>query len=183
MASAREVRARLRKKAADERRQREEAAVLVNEAAAIAVKARADHNAALRKVFEAALKPEVDEERAAMLRELLDAALAGSPKVVEAERAAGRAVLAAGVLKVPQTELAEVTEQRVEVLRRWTQLVPQDKANSGTGSAAEPGAGASEPSGASGLGSRPGSEPAEVDAAAVTAGPMFGDRGDVAAAG
>ncbi|WP_284741816.1 hypothetical protein [Amycolatopsis sp. RTGN1] len=170
MASAREVRAKLRKKAADERRLQEDAAVAVSEAAKIAVKARTDNDAALRKVFEAALKPGADEERAAKLRELLDAALAESPQVIEAEIAAGRAVLAAGVLKVPQTELAEVTEQRVEVLRRWTQLVPQDKANPAV-STAEPGAGTPEPPGTSRAGSRPEPELAEANAVAATADP------------
>lgn len=183
MATARQIRAKLRKDEADESRRREEAAVAVGKAAEIAVKARADNDAALRKVFEAALKPGADEERAATLRKLLDAALAESPQVIEAETAAGRAVLAAGALKVPQTKLAEVTEQRVEVLRRWTQLVPQDKASPSAESADGQHASTSGPSGASGSDPGQATELAEVDVVAEVESPGFRDRGDIAAAG
>jgi len=120
--SAREIRAKLRKKEADERRKREDAVVTAAEAAAAAVKARADNDAVLREAFEAALKTGEDTARAATLRETFEAALADSPQVVEAERAAGRAVIAAAAFKVTQVELAELTEQRVEDLRRWAQM-------------------------------------------------------------
>ncbi|WP_394622437.1 hypothetical protein JNUCC0626_49765 (plasmid) [Lentzea sp. JNUCC 0626] len=131
MPSAREIRAKLRKKEADERRKREDAVVTAAEAAATAVKARADNDAALREAFEAALKTGGDSARAATLRETFEAALADSPQVVEAERAAGRAVIAATAFKVTQVELAELTEQRVEDLRRWAQMAKQDEPGSG----------------------------------------------------
>jgi hypothetical protein len=135
--SAREIRAKLRKKEDDERRKREDAVVTVAEAAATAVKARADNDAALRETFEAALKTGEDTARAAALRKTFEAALADSPQVVEAERAAGRAVIAAAAFKVTQVELAELTEQRVEDLRRWAQLAKQAEPGSDSARAGE----------------------------------------------
>lgn len=120
--SARDIRARLRQRDQDERRKREEAVVAVGVAAAAAVKSRADNDAALRAAFEAALKTREAEARAGKLREAFEAALAGSPQVVEAEVAAGLAVIAAAEFKVTQGQLAELTGHRVEDLRRWTQL-------------------------------------------------------------
>lgn len=137
MPSAREIRAKLRKKEADERRKREDAVVTAAEAAATAVKTRADNDAALREAFEAALKTGGDSARAATLRETFEAALADSPQVVEAERAAGRAVIAAAAFKVTQVELAELTEQRVEDLRRWAQMAKQDEPDGGPAAGGE----------------------------------------------
>ncbi|RLK58436.1 hypothetical protein [Actinokineospora cianjurensis] len=122
MPSAREIRTKLRRREADERRKREDAVVTAAEAAATAVKTRADNDAALREAFEAALKSGEDTARVATLRETFEAALADNPQVVEAERAAGRAVIAATAFKVTQVELVELTEQRVEDLRRWAQM-------------------------------------------------------------
>jgi hypothetical protein len=124
--SAREIRAKLRKQDEDERKRREAAVLAVAEAAASAVRARAEHEAALREAFEAALKTrDGDAERAGKLREAFEAALVGSAQVVEAETAAGKAVNAATALKVTQAQLAEFTEQKVEDLRRWVQVARQ----------------------------------------------------------
>lgn len=124
-ASARDIRAKLRRQDEAERRKREDAVVAVGEAAAAAVKARADNDAALRTVFEAALKPHASEGRAGQLRKAFEEALAESPEVLETEMTAGRAVLAATEFRVTQSQLAEFTAQRVEDLRRWAQLARQ----------------------------------------------------------
>lgn len=120
VASAREIRARLRKKADDERKKREDAVVAVGDAGLAALKAREDNNTALRAAFETALRTR-DGERVAKLRTEFEAALTDDPAVLAAELAAGRAVLAAAEFKVTQVELAELTELRVEDLRAWTQ--------------------------------------------------------------
>lgn len=124
MASAREIRARLRKQADDERRKREDAVVAVGDAGKAALKAREDHNAALRTAFETALRTR-DAERVAKLRAGFESALTDDPAVLAAELAAGRAVLAAAEFKVTQAGLAELTELRVEDLRVWTQVARQ----------------------------------------------------------
>ncbi len=98
----------------------------VADAAGGAVKARAEHEAALREAFEAALKTrDGDAERSRKLREAFEAALGESAQVAEAEAAAGRAVNVAIALKWTQAELAEFTEQKVEDLRRWAQVARQ----------------------------------------------------------
>ncbi|CRK56986.1 hypothetical protein [Alloactinosynnema sp. L-07] len=122
MASAREIRARLRKKDDDDRRRREDAVVAVGHAAAAAAGARSANDAVLREKVEAALRVPEGDARAPRLREVFEAALADSPSVVRAELAAGRAVLAAEAMRVTRVELAELTEVRVEDLRFWAQM-------------------------------------------------------------
>jgi hypothetical protein len=122
--SAREIRKKLREREDEERRRREDAVVAVGDAGAIALKAREDNDAALRAAFEAALRTR-DSDRVTKLRAEFDAALADDPRVIAAERDAGRAVLAAAAFRVGQVELAELTELRVEDLRRWTQMARQ----------------------------------------------------------
>jgi hypothetical protein len=132
--SAREIRAKLRKKDDDERKRREDAVVAVADAAASAVKARAEHEAALREAFEAALKTrDGDADRIGKLRAAFEAALTGSALVAEAEAAAGQAVNEATALKVTQAQLAEFTEQKVEDLRRWAQAARQSDGEPGAG--------------------------------------------------
>lgn len=182
MASAREIRAQLRRKEADELRRREDAVVAAYAAAVAAVRTRSDNDTALRETFEAALKSRTDPARAAALRTAFDAALADSPQVVESELAAGRAVLDALAFRVTQTELADLTGQRVEDLRRWSQMAKQAelKASAGTSSARHDGR-----DDASGQGSpaRPTTGFAVVARPAPDGGLADEEGGDVAAAG
>ncbi|HEY4453924.1 MAG TPA: hypothetical protein VGN81_06390 [Pseudonocardiaceae bacterium] len=120
MPSAREIRKKLREKQEAARRKQEDATITVSDLGNAAIKIREDHEATLRAKFEAALKAR-GADRAANLRAEFEAALADAPQVVAAELAAGRAVNAAGTLKVPLTELAEVTELPIELLRSWGQ--------------------------------------------------------------
>lgn len=140
MPSAREIRTRLRRNEDTERRKREDAVVAVGDAAAAALKARADNDAALREPFEAALKTRDDDGRVAKLREAFEAALADSPSVFEAELVAGRAVHHAATFKVTQIALAELTEQRVEDLRRWAQMAKQGQPGTAPSAPLPPGA-------------------------------------------
>ncbi|WP_157529269.1 hypothetical protein [Nocardia sp. NRRL S-836] len=136
-ATAREIRSRLRRQAEAEQQKREDAVVAVGVAAAAAVKRRADNDAALRAVFEAALRTSAADGRVRKLREAFEAALAHTGRVLEAEVAAGRTVLAAAELRITQGQLAEFTGQRVEDLRRWVQLVRRAE-SSEAGSAVGP---------------------------------------------
>ncbi|MFI5591282.1 hypothetical protein ACIA5G_39950 [Amycolatopsis sp. NPDC051758] len=107
----------------DERKRRTDAVLTVAKATETAVKARAANDAALREAFESALKiRDSDAERVGALRKAFESALTDNPQAAEAELAAGRAINAATTLKVTQAKLAEMTEQRVEDLRRWAQL-------------------------------------------------------------
>jgi hypothetical protein len=128
--SAREIRSKLKRDEDDERKRRTDAVLAVAEAAATAVKARAANDAALRETFESALKVRGDDaERVRALRASFESALGDAPEVIAAELAAGQAVNAAMSQKVTQVKLAELTEQRVEDLRRWAQAAKQDGAS------------------------------------------------------